>query len=62
VAVIVNSLTRETKHKILDQVAEVELKYLLPISVLVLSVQDFDHLKDRERRIAVDIEREGVFL
>ena len=60
VAVIVHGLTRETKHQILDKIAEIELKYLLPISGLVLSEHDFEHLKERERRIAIDIEREGV--
>jgi len=60
VAIIVHRLTRETKHQILEKIAEIELKYLLPISVLVLSEHEFEHLKQRERRIAIDIEREGV--
>jgi len=62
VAIIVRELTREMKHRILDQVAESELEYLLPISALVLSKHDFEHLKKRERRIALDIEREGIAL
>jgi len=48
------------KNQILDQVAEFELKYLVPISAFILSKDEFDHLKKRERRIALDIEREGV--
>jgi len=60
VAILVRRLTREMKHRILDKVAEIELDYLLPISVLVLSEDEFDHLKERERRIAIDIEREGI--
>jgi predicted nucleotidyltransferase len=60
VAIIVRGLTREMKHRILDRVAEVELEYLLPIAVLVFSGDEFDHLKKRERRIAVDIDREGI--
>lgn len=60
VAIIIRGLTRELKHKILDTVAEVELKHLMPVSVLILSEAEFDRLKSRERRIALDIEREGV--
>jgi hypothetical protein len=60
VAIVVRRLTRELKHEILDRVAEVELKHFMPVSVLVFSEEDFDRLKRRERRIALDIEREGV--
>jgi predicted nucleotidyltransferase len=60
VAILVRRLTREMKRRILDKVAEIELEYLLPISVLVLSEDEFEYLKKRERRIAIDIEREGV--
>ena len=62
VAILVQGLTREMKRRILDKVAESELEYLLPISVLVLSKDEFEHLKKRERRIALDIEREGIGL
>ncbi|MEW6375276.1 MAG: nucleotidyltransferase domain-containing protein [Thermodesulfobacteriota bacterium] len=60
VAVIVRGLTRKLKGQILDEVAELELKHHMPLSVLVLSEEEFNHLKKRERRIALDIEREGV--
>ena len=60
VAILVRGLTREVKNQILDKVAEIELAYLLPIAVLVLSEEEFDHLKKRERRIAVDIDSEGI--
>ncbi len=60
VAILVRGLTREMKRRILDQVAEIELEYLLPISVLVFSEDEFERLKKRERRIAIDIEREGI--
>lgn len=60
VAVVIRRLTRELKHEVLDRVAEVELKHLMPVSVLVFSEEEFDRLKRRERRIALDIEREGV--
>lgn len=60
VAILVQGLTREMKNRILEAVAEFELEYLFPISALVLSEEEFEHLKSRERRIALDIEREGV--
>lgn len=62
VAIIIRALARKLKHQILDRVAEVELKHLMPISVLILSEDEFNRLKRRERRIALDIEREGVSL
>jgi len=60
VAIVVRDLTRVLKHQILDIVAEIEFKYLIPISTLVLSEEDFDRLRERERRIAFDIERGGI--
>jgi len=60
VAILVRGLTREMKRRILDLVAELELVHLLPISVLVFSEDEFDHLRKRERRIAIDIENEGI--
>ncbi len=62
IAVLVRGLTRDLKDQILDKVAEIEFEYLLPLSVLVLSEDEFNHLKRRERRIALDIEAEGVSL
>ena len=62
IAIIVRGLTRELKHQILDEVAEVELEHLMPLSVLVLPEDEFDHLKKRERGIALDIDREGISL
>lgn len=62
VAIIVKGLTRELKNKILDNVADVELEYLTPLSTFVISETDFELLKKRERRIALDIESEGVLL
>lgn len=62
VAILVRGLTREMKKLILEEVVEFELEHLLPISALILSEDEFNHLKMRERRIAIDIEREGIFL
>ena len=60
VAVIVHGLTRKLKGQILDEVAELEFEHHKPLSVLVLSEEEFNRLKKRERRIALDIEREGI--
>lgn len=62
VAIIVKGLTRELKKKILDVVADIELEYLTPISTFIVSAEDFEFLKKRERRIALDIENEGIKL
>ena len=60
VAVIVHGLTRRLKGQILDEVAELELEHHMPLSVLVFSDEEFNQLRKRERRIALDIEKEGV--
>ena len=62
VAVIVRGLTRKLKGQILDEVTELEFQHDMPLSVLVLSEEEFNRLKKRERRIALDIEREGISL
>jgi predicted nucleotidyltransferase len=62
VAIIVRGLTRRLKGQILDEVARLELEHHMPLSVLVFSDEEFNHLKRRERRIALDIEREGIAL
>ncbi|MDD5205836.1 MAG: nucleotidyltransferase domain-containing protein [Desulfobacterales bacterium] len=61
-AILVRELTREMKKRILEEIAEFEIERLLPVSALILSEDEFNHLKMRERRIAIDIEKEGVFL
>ncbi|MDA8090537.1 MAG: nucleotidyltransferase domain-containing protein [Nitrospiraceae bacterium] len=60
IAVIVRGLTRQARNRILEKTAEIELENLMPLSVLVLSEEEFENLKRRERRIALDIEREGI--
>jgi predicted nucleotidyltransferase len=60
IAIIVQGLTRELKNQILNLVADIELTHFTPLSTLVLSKEDFEFLKKRERRIALDIEREGI--
>jgi predicted nucleotidyltransferase len=60
IAVIVRGLSREMKDTMLNRVADVEIEYLRSLSTLILSEEDFLLLKKRERRIAMDIDKEGV--
>lgn len=60
VAIIVDEMDRALKNKILDVVADVEFEFLRPISALVLSLKELEFLRSRERRIAFDIDHEGV--
>jgi predicted nucleotidyltransferase len=60
IAIIVRSLSKDVKNRILDIVTEIELKYLRSISSIIFSETEFNNLKERERRIALDIESEGI--
>ncbi|AFV10495.1 putative nucleotidyltransferase [Thermacetogenium phaeum DSM 12270] len=62
VAVIVKGLTGNLKKAVFDKAADIELERDLCLSTLVLSEEQFELLKRRERRIGLDIEREGVSL
>lgn len=62
IAIIVRSLSKELKNEIFNQVAEIELKYLKSISSIIFSETEFNRLKERERRVALDIESEGILL
>jgi predicted nucleotidyltransferase len=62
IAILVEGLDRDTKWRIIEIVADVELKFLLVVSSLILSWEDFQSLRARERRLALDIESEGVLL
>ncbi len=59
-AIIIEDLDRSMKRKVIDIVVEIETEYVVVISSLVMSWKDFLDLKERERRIALDIEREGI--
>jgi uncharacterized protein len=60
IAIVVRGLSREMKHRMLSRVADIEFEYLRSLSTLILSEEDFILLKKRERRIAADIENEGI--
>ena len=60
VAVIIRGLSRDLKNRILDRVAGIEIDHLRSLSVLIFSEEEFEFLRKRERRIAIDIEQEGI--
>lgn len=62
VAIIVEGLDRSLKRTIIDMVIDIEIKHDVIISSWVVSSREFNDLRDRERRIALDIEREGIKL
>lgn len=62
VALVARNLDSGRRREILDEVAQIELEWLAPLSLILLSEEDFLDLRDRERRIALDIVREGVEL
>ena len=60
--VVVKNLDEKTKVRIWDAAYEVFTVTEVLISPLVLSEQQYQGLKKRERLIALDIEREGIRL
>ena len=60
IAIVVKDLDAACKNRIIDMVADIELEFLVPLSTLVLSEENYSSLLMRERRIAMDIEREGI--
>ena len=62
VAIIVSGYDAQMKNRMLDIIAAIELEQGVPLSTLILSTTEYVRLLERERRIALDIEREGVAL
>lgn len=62
IAIIVSELNRQTKRSLINIVVEAETKYIVVISALVIDEEDFNLLLKRERRIALDIKKEGIDL
>jgi predicted nucleotidyltransferase len=60
IAIIIRGLSQEMKRTMLDKISDIEFEHLRYLSTLIFSESDFEQLKKRERRIAVDIEREGI--
>jgi hypothetical protein len=59
-AILVDELSQKEKREIIDAIVDFEVRYLVVVSPLILSTASFDGLKTRERRIAMDIEVEGI--
>ncbi len=60
VAIIVKDLDRKLQDEIYTIVAKVEYKYLRSIASIAFSEEHFNDLLERERRIARDIQDEGI--
>lgn len=60
IAVVVRGLNRELRKNIYEKTASVELEYLVPISCILLSAEEYRKLLKRERRLALDIKKEGI--
>ena len=60
VAIIIHESSREQRDRILREVAFVEFEYCRPLSTLILTEEELERLRGRERRLAQDLDREGV--
>lgn len=60
ILVIIDKLTWQEKRSVWDEATNVNIKWDCMLSPLVMTPEDFKHLKDRELRIALDIEKEGI--
>lgn len=57
--VLIDGVTWEEKRTVWDAATLVNIQYDTVLSPLVLAPPEFQELLNRERRIALDIEREG---
>jgi hypothetical protein len=60
VAVVVQGLTRDEWRVAVADAVEVELESGVTLSPFVVSGEHFDLLRSRERKIAADIEEQGI--
>jgi predicted nucleotidyltransferase len=60
VAIVFRSSDAGMKVRILDAVARLELETGVPLSTLIIPEEEYRQLLERERRLALDIESEGV--
>jgi uncharacterized protein len=61
-ALIVRAGGRARRHELYDLAFDIGLAHGVELAPLVLDEQQFEELKRRERRIAREIEREGIQL
>jgi len=62
IALIVTTGGRARRYDVYDLAFDVGLEYSVVLAPLVLEEQQFQKLKQRERLLALDIEREGIAL
>jgi len=57
---VIAGLSRDEHRRILDVVVDIEVRHGFFISLALFSEEEFARLTARERRIALDIQQEGV--
>jgi predicted nucleotidyltransferase len=62
VAIVFRGTDGGMRNRILNVVARIELECGVPLSTLIFQEEEYRRLLERERRIALDIEWEGVGL
>lgn len=60
ILVLIRDLTWEEKRRVWDESTNVNIECDTMLSPLVMRPEEFQELRERERRIALDIDREGV--
>lgn len=60
IAAVIDGLSRDEHRHILDVVADIEVRHGFFVSLVLFSAEEFAKLLARERRVALDIQREGV--
>lgn len=60
ILVLIKNLHWKEKTRIIDISTEINGEYDLMLSPLVMSPEEFEKLLARERRLALDIEKEGI--
>lgn len=62
ILVLIQGLTWEEKRHVWDVATLINIDHDTMLSPLVLKPEEFQELRDRERRIALDIDQEGIQL
>jgi predicted nucleotidyltransferase len=60
ILVLIDKLTWKEKIKVWDEATNINIEFDTLLSPLVMTPEEFKVLRDRERRIALDIEKEGI--
>lgn len=60
ILVLVDGLTWEEKRQVWDEATNVNIEWDTLLSPLAMTPEEFQELRNRERRIALDIDREGI--